>query len=223
MFDGGEPATDFELVGEAERIIDRLQFLAMLAAASGSCPPRPPSAGLLTDDLRAAMHAWLAQATDNQRGLLDLLAAVQRYRIPAPRSTHDAWSNTRTAWGFARSSSSRSSPPASTPPTRGAASSPPRRRRARRRRTRRPAREQGAAAVREAAWEAAGQAVLDAVYRGDVAAVRDAWPKLLAALAPQPLCYIPVARGGNPQRIVTCRSLHRLLRRLLSIRPGWDF
>ena len=43
--------------------------------------------------------------------------------------------------------------------------------------------------------------------------------KLIVALARQPLLYVALARGGNPQRIVASRSLQGMLRRLLGYLP----
>ena len=55
--------------------------------------------------------------------------------------------------------------------------------------------------------------------KGDAAAIRRHWPGLIAALAEQPLLYVALARGGNPQRIVASRSLQGTLRRLLGYLP----
>ena len=45
------------------------------------------------------------------------------------------------------------------------------------------------------------------MLRGDAAGVRKVWPKLIAACGRQPLLYVALARGGNPQRIVASRGL----------------
>ena len=68
-------------------------------------------------------------------------------------------------------------------------------------------------------WEEPVHQVLRAVLRGDAAAVRKDWPQLLAALRPQPMLYMSLARGGNPQRIVRTRAMHSVLRRLLAYLP----
>ena len=44
-------------------------------------------------------------------------------------------------------------------------------------------------------------------------------PQLLRALAKQPLLYVALARGGNPQRIVASREPPDVLRRLLAYLP----
>ncbi len=68
-------------------------------------------------------------------------------------------------------------------------------------------------------WERQAGEVLAAVLHGDVAGVRRAWPKLLDVLDKQPLLYVALGRGGNPQRIVASRGLQYVLRRLLICLP----
>ncbi len=104
VFEGGESPTDFELVGEAERIVSRLSFLTtvaqlwkLAATASGRRGGSqfvPPGAfGDLSrfptrrDDVLAG---WLDQATRNHEQLLGLLASVHRHRIPPPRGTQES-------------------------------------------------------------------------------------------------------------------------------------
>ena len=36
------------------------------------------------------LGGWLEQAENNYQQLMDLLASVHRYRIPAPRGTHES-------------------------------------------------------------------------------------------------------------------------------------
>ncbi len=88
MFETGQSATDFELVGEAERIVDRLNFLTAVAqlwkmTALASAPGDAA-------DRDEVLAGWLAQAAGNYQQLLDLLASVHHYRIPPPRGTHES-------------------------------------------------------------------------------------------------------------------------------------
>ena len=72
MFETGESATDFELVGEAERIVDRLNFLTTVAQLWKLCATASaPGDAADRDDVLAG---WLDQAAGNHRQLLDLLA-----------------------------------------------------------------------------------------------------------------------------------------------------
>ncbi|TWU30038.1 hypothetical protein Pla144_08240 [Bythopirellula polymerisocia] len=59
--------------------------------------------------------------------------------------------------------------------------------------------------------------VLQSVLAGDPAGVRAEWDVFAAALASQPLLYVPHSRGGEPRQIVNTRCLQHLLNDLL----GW--
>jgi hypothetical protein len=203
MFETGQSANDFELVGEAERIVDRLNFLTTVAqlwklTAMASAPGDASD----RDDVLAG---WLAQAAGNYRQLLDLLASVHHYRVPPPRGTHEslveydrrrslketlleeiieACVETGDAARMIRASMAHPPAMAETDP-----------------------------------WERQAGQILGAVLHGDVAGVRRAWPKLLGILDKQPLLYVALGRGGNPQRIVASRGLQYVLRRLLICLP----
>ena len=203
MFETGQSATDFELVGEAERIVDRLNFLTTVAqlwkmTAMASVPAD-------ASDRDEVLAAWLAQAEGNSRRLLELLASVHRYRIPPPRGTQEslveydrrrslketlleeiieACVETGDAARMIRASMAQPPAVAETNP-----------------------------------WECLAGQVLAAVLQGDVPGVRRAWPKLLELLDQQPLLYVALGRGGNPQRIVASRGLQYVLRRLLICLP----
>jgi hypothetical protein len=151
------------------------------------------------------LGGWLAQAVDYRRQLQELLAAVHRHRIAAPRGTHaslveyerrrsvketlleeiiDACVEMGDAVRMIRTSM--------THPPEAAKSDP---------------------------WQRQAEEVLGSVLRGDAAAVRRAWPKLLRLFDKQPLLYVALGRGGNPQRIVASRDLQYVLRRLLKYLP----
>ena len=68
-------------------------------------------------------------------------------------------------------------------------------------------------------WEQPAGEVLAAVLRGDAAAVRARGPNCCRRSTEQPLLYVALGRGGNPQRIVASRSLQYVLRRLLGYLP----
>jgi hypothetical protein len=203
MFESGENATDFELVGEAERIVSRLSFLTTAAQLWKLCATA--SASLDAADRDDVLAGWLTQAEQNWRQLLDLLAAVHRYRIPPPRGTQESLMEydrrrsvketlmeeiiqtcveTADAARMIRASMARPLP-----------------------------------ATDQQAWEQPVDKALFAVVRGDTAGVRQIWPELLQALAGQPLLYVAIGRGGNPQRIVLARGLQYVLRRFLSCLP----
>jgi hypothetical protein len=203
MFEGGESATDLELVGEGERIVNRLSFLTTVIQLWKLCA----TASMTNDiaDRDDVLAGWLDQASDNDRRLLELMASVHRHRIPPPRGTHeslieydrrrsvkealleeiiDACVETGDAVRMIRAS--MANPPKST------ATEP---------------------------WERYADEALAAVLRGDADRARNVCPNLLESLERQPLLYVALGRGGNPQRIVASRNLQYILRRLLSYLP----
>ena len=203
MFDVGPSATDFELVNEAERIVDRLGFLTTLAqlwklTATASLSEEAA-------DRDETLSTWLAQALDQHRQLLQLLATVQGYRIPPPRGTHEALVEYDRRRGVkemlleeiieacvemadaARMVHAAMRRP---PPVEGLQP-----------------------------WETLAGEVLGAALRGDAQAVRAALPKLLRALGKHPLLYVALGRGGKPHRIVAARGFQCLFRRLLNCLP----
>ena len=197
IFESGENATDFELVGEAERIVSRLSFLTTVAQLWKLCATasRPGDAA----DRDDVLAGWLAQADRNRRQLLDLLASVQRHRIPPPHGTQEslveydrrrsvketlleeiiqACVETGDAARMIRASMARPSPAADVE-----------------------------------GWEQPVGEALAALVRGDAAGVRAVWPKLLRSLAEQPLLYVALGRGGSrsgsspPDRSNACSAV----------------
>jgi hypothetical protein len=216
---GGQP-TDFELVGEAERIVGRLTFLATLAqlwklaavASFGDAPsppaPLPEREGrnyVPAKDREPVLAAWLEQATKYRSQLLDLLDVVARYRIPPPRGTQEALVE------FERRRSVKemlleqiiAACVESTDAVRLI----------------RAVVDHRDASEGEEPWEAPAEAALTAVLRGDAEGVRKVWKRLISALGKQTLLYVALARGGRPQRIVASRGLQAVLRRLLAYLP----
>jgi hypothetical protein len=200
---GGENATDLELVGEGERIVNRLSFLTAVAqlwklsataALAGNVVDR--------DDVLAA---WLDQAVRNHRQLLELLESVAGYRISPPRGTHESlvdYDRRRSVKealleeiieGCVETGDAAQM-------IRASMANPPK-------------------AADGATWERRAGDVLAAMLRGDAAKVHRTLPRLLATLAKEPLLYVALGRGGDPRRIAASRALQTMLRRLLSYLP----
>ncbi len=205
IYDGQTPPTDTEFYVEAERISRRLAFLATVASLWKLTAAA--SAGLTeaTPDRDGVLAGWLAQAIDNNRRLHDLLAAVQRYRIPRPRGTHDSLVEYDRYRSIKEAILERIV--ATLLETADAA------RMIRATMQREPS-EEGLSA-----WEQPVDRVFRAIFRSDTGAIREAWPELTKALAERPLLYVPTTRGGSPQRVVDSRSLQRILERLLAYLP----
>jgi len=204
IFDGGTPATEFELAVEAERISHHLLFLTTVARLWKLSAGVSASPDHEAEDRNEALSGWLARAVDNRQQLLDLLAVVHRYRIPAPRGTHESLVEYDRRRGIKEVLLERIIAACVETADAGLFI-----------RAMLPCRQ--AAGAED--WQAPAEEVLRAVARGDAAAARAACPQLLEALARQPLLYVPTSRGGNPRRLVDSRSVQRLLRRLLAQLP----
>ena len=204
--EGGQSETDEQLVLEAERIVKRLDFLTTVArlwklavaASLGSTPAEDA-------DRREVPDGWLSQAAANRNGLSKLLAQVHRYRIPLPGGGHESLVDYDRRRAIKEALLERiistcvETADAHTAILATMADRP--------------------AAAKPDDWEAPAQRVLHAAFRGDVQSVLGAWPELLDALLRQPLLYISLSKGGNPQRIVASRSLQQVLRGLLRTLP----
>lgn len=201
---GGQP-TDFELAGEAERIVGRLTFLSTLAQLWKLAAVASFGADVPAKDRDGVLAGWLDQATKYRTQLLELLGVVSRYRIPAPRGTQEALVE------FERRRSVKemlleqiiAACVESTDAVRLI----------------RAVMDRCDGAEGEEPWEAPAGAALTAILRGDAAGVRKVWKRLVSALSKQTLLYVALARGGRPQRIVASRGLQAVLRRLLAYLP----
>ena len=205
VHDSQTPATDTELSLEAERIDHRLAFLATVAPLWKLTAAASSAGSAAEPDRDDVLAGWLSQAIDNYRRLQDLLAAVQRYRIPRPRGTHESLVE------YDRHRSIKESLLERIVATMLEMADTARMIRTTMRRE-----EPGAALE---TWEPAADRVFRAMFRGDVAAVRAAWPELIQTFSAHPLLYVPTTRGGNPQKVVNSRGLQRVLGRLLTFLP----
>ena len=205
LFETGPDSAESELVFEAERIVGHLAFLATIAHLWKMSATVSLSAADPDPHRDEVLAGWHNQAAANYRELLELLAAVQRYRIPPPSGTHDSMVeydrrrsvkemllehiiNTCVDTG----DTMRMVRAAMVHPVVVADAQP---------------------------WEEPMHRVLSAVLHGEASNVRKGWKELLTALRGQPLLYVSLARGGNPHKIVAARSLQGVLCRLLAYLP----
>jgi len=205
MLEGFTQATDFELARESERISEHLAFLVTVMRLWQGAAVRSVGAGTPAADRDEALLAYAAQASAWRERLADLLGAVHRYPIPPPRGTHESlleFDQRRTiketlmerilAACLETADAARLIPTVTEREPPGKSGSD---------------------------WEILAHRVLRALYRGQIEFARGVWPRLRQALAKQPLLYLPLTRGGNPQRIVQSRGLLQVLRRLLAALP----
>lgn len=204
MLEGGPPVSDFELAAEAERIGDRLALLTTVARLWKLGAVFSLEGAEEAADRQQAIGAWLAQASQNRRRLEELLEAVHRYPIAAPRGTYDALLeyDRRRAIKEALLDRVIAACVETADAARVMAMAVP-----------------WAPTESDAPWEEPAVRVFRSVLAGDAKQVRRDWPRLLKALAKQPLLYIPTVRGGKPQRIVASRNVQQVLRRLLACLP----
>lgn len=205
MLQGGPQNTDFELLHEAERIADRLDFINTLAQLWRLAASALGSSATGDADRDAVLAGWLQSARGNQRQLSTLLEAVDGFQIPVPRASHESLVEYDRRRGIKEQLLEQII--ATCVETADAA------------RSILAAMQRPAAAADVPPWEIPAQRVLRSAFRGDRAGSRQAWPELLQALAQQPLLYVALARGGSPQQIVASRNIQRVLRRLLALLP----
>lgn len=68
-------------------------------------------------------------------------------------------------------------------------------------------------------WEQQTLQIYRNILRGDVAAVRRDLPALLQNLSHIPLLYVPLDQGGDPEKILSTRTLQSVVRSLLDLLP----
>lgn len=194
---GPAPDSDFELEAEARRVGERLAFLRTVASLwkKAVLAFGPESLAPLERD---TLDRWLEQARDNEQHLLALLKAVEARSIPAPRASRDSLLE------FDRRRSVKESlidkVIGTTIDTSDAARSM-------------------RAALPTADDSSTVDAVLRAAVRGNRARLSELWPQFLGELQPLPLLYVPLGKGGDPNRLAQARALQQTLRDLLQWLP----
>lgn len=207
IYDPGADQTQYELEEEAERIGERLHFLATVArlwkhSAVAWGPFGLNGAGGQADGRREQFAAWEKEATARYAQLTSLLEAVHTHRIPMPRGTHESLVE------YDRRRVVKDSLLEQIITTCVEMSDAGRLLRA-------------AASSKEldpaASDHARAIGVLRAVLSGDAQGVRRHWRAFGESLTREELLYVPLGKGGAPGRIVKARALHQLVYDLL----GW--
>jgi len=225
-----------DLESESKRLIEHLVFLESLArmwaiaadigyttvarretfGRAGQAKPANVSAEEAKTRL-AAFSAWAARAAENRQGLLELLDAVQAYRVTPQGSDNDSMRN------YDRRRMVRDSLLERVIGTAVEMSD------ARRiitgvliaHQNRHPSLTD---AVDEAissmgADDAAAGQMFAALISGDHESARQQFPQMLESLRQSSLLYIPLSRGGDPVRIFSIRLRQRMLHHLLHRMP----
>jgi hypothetical protein len=211
-----DDSTHDELVSESRRVADRLAFLGTVARLWKHAAMSPafravtgPNADPPARAARAgALGRWIEQAEQNLTDLQKLVASIRDYKIPAPAANHDAHVEYD-----------------------------------RRRMTKESLLERVIATSVETAdaarlLQAAVTVLIEspppgepgdelrqtitvfaALLRQDATAARDATGRLCQGLVHKPLLYVPLAKGGNPQEIITVRVRQHAISDLLAWLP----
>jgi len=203
VYEPGAGADDSALTAEAERISKRLAFLRMLARLWRMAARA--SAGLRSAARTEIVRGWLQQADRNRAGLLDLLEAVHRYRVPAPTGSEESLMEYDHRQSVKEMLLERITVTTlemvDAVRTIGAMET------------------EIGVSIERIRGETPLQHALRAAHAGHKRAVKEMWPGLLDELARESLLYMPLARGGSPRKLIAARSLHRALRDLLVVLP----
>ena len=198
---GEGKATDHELEHESRRVSARLAFLVTLATLWRYTAEQVVAGKLREPDAPERLAGWAEQLQRLHKQLGDLLTAAARLPIPRPSGSSESllqYDRLRTVKDALLEQVIAA-----------------------------------AARCKEAEWMviAAGGGepkdvkartaarVLAALIRADAAAVRQVWSEMLEDLSGQPLLYVPLAKGGDPHKILAARSFQRLVRLLLGLLP----
>ncbi len=214
IYEVDESSAD-ELAAESRRVADRLDFLSTVACLWNHAAISPAFLAVMQLDRAdaelaprvAALRRWIEQAQANRAALAELLAAVREYRIPTPSADHDSMveydrrrmtkesllerviATCVETAGTERHLTAALSVVADLPP------------------------------AAEGRPDRPLVALLAALLRRDVAAAQEACPLVRTLLEKQPLLYVPLAKGGQPQEIVTVRARQQALQDLLAWLP----
>ncbi len=204
MLEWSSSETDFELVAEGEQILKHVAFWNTMGwlwkYAACSCP-----ASLDESEKEEVIVGWLHRLHQFQNSLQELLRDLVRYEIPAPRASWDSL----TEYDRRREIKDNLVDRLLTAAVElaeaqwfllASLSAP-----------------QLPSALAD--WEKEAIQLLRAAFRQDTDRLAACWSKLALALLPEPLLYIPIARGGRPARILKAQKILRFLRRLASLLP----
>ncbi len=199
MLEGQTEGTDLELAGEVERISRRLSFLLTVIRLWNTVAWA--TRGRADADREESLAGWLQHIARWRMQFDELLRAVYAYRIPPARGSYDSlveYDRRRLlkdvmleriiAASVETTLTGLMLEVLGAQPRNKSAGQP---------------------------WETPVRDALQALVRGDAAAVRQIWLKLESALLREPLLYQPVARGGDPHYVARCRIMQQVLLRLL--------
>lgn len=198
----GDEGTEFELEGEARRLVQRLTLLETVAklwktAAVGL------SAENDADRERAA--EWCRQAVQNRDGLLRLMDEVEAYALPAPRGTPESLVE------YDRRRQVRDELLGRTIITCVETIDAVRLLAA--------VADLATGESAQEAWEQSFIGVVRTLKSGDADSLNDRLPKFRALLGEQAILYVPLSKGGKPREIVAAQGVQSAAALLLQTLP----
>jgi hypothetical protein len=208
VFDPGTPSHE-DLLNESRRLHQRLEFLSTVArlwrcAAIHSHAASPKSE--LAEQAQASLAHWTSQAQANFDNLLQLLDAVQAYRLPEPSGDHDSMIDyDRVRLGKEQLLDRVITTAVETADARrlleAAARCP-------------------ASVAPEGEDELALFChVFATLMQGHVDDAQASLPTLLKLLNGKPLLYVPLTKGGQPREVVLARQRQHAMEDLLAWLP----
>ena len=217
IFEPGGATTDEELEHESKRVTERLEFLNGLARLwkAAALWPRSSSREKSPAPRFEFLERCAQTAAARLNRLLELLRAIAEHPLPAASGDHDSLLEydrhrmlKETLLERVIGASVEMADAARLLLAAAGADSGQ------------------AAGVVPIEWpvkDSAEQRVVPEIFRAillaDVEAIRKRWPDLVEAFASQPLLYVPLNKGGDPQKIVAARIRQRTLQDLLSWLP----
>ncbi|MCL2623167.1 MAG: hypothetical protein FWD31_05805 [Planctomycetaceae bacterium] len=212
---------DLGIAKESERISERLAFIMSLAKlwryAASKYPKlaeackksenreRDPAMPERLKAVDERLHDWLKQADMTWTNMQKLLAQVMAYEVPEPKGTQDSLMEydrhrgtkeiliDRVVWTTVELTDAFYTMIAVT------------------------GNKEYVGRLNH--WQQKTLPVLSAFYRSDAKTIKKLWPKMLHALQPETLLYVPTARGGDARAIVAVRFLQQMIIRLFEYAP----
>jgi hypothetical protein len=205
----GGPQRDFNLEFEAERLEQRLRFLATLARLWTVATHLPVDGDeSRAREMQLAAGSWLTDARRNYHALLALLDAVHNHPIPEPLGSYDSLVEFDRRRGLKeRLLGTVLETCLDTALAAGALQS-------------RVSEQRGEAPpARRPKWEPLLIDLEQALRAGDAAAAQGLLPRFVHWFRREPLLYTPLSDGGEPRQILRARIAQTILRTLVASLP----
>jgi hypothetical protein len=202
------PQKDFDLQHEAERLTDRLRFLASLAGlwnlGTRAIVVAPDDR---RDQAQNAAMGWLSTARRNYQDLLALLDRIHTHEIPRPTGAYESIVEydrrnvlKEQLLGLAIATCLDQALAIGALQNVSAAPGSP-------------------AGLFGADWERVGLQLERALLRREARAASAVLPEFMAAFRHEPLLYVPLSHGGHPHQVLRASIAQRILRGLVHSLP----